>query len=148
MMVITHRFETSAPPEKLWACLSDLRLVQSYNPAIARAELPGGMLSGLGALRACELKPKGKVLERVHVWEPGKALGLEIVESDWPITRMNWVTRIEPNGKGSILSQRLEYGMKFGPLGWLLNALVMQRNVTKNVGEALTGLIRLAEKTP
>jgi Polyketide cyclase / dehydrase and lipid transport len=146
MTVISHRFETSASPEKLWRCLSDLTMVQNYNPTILNAKLSGNMPAGLGTLRECELKPKGRVLERVSVWEAGKAIGLEVVESDWPITKMSWVTRITPKDGGSVLSQNLEYGMKFGPVGWLLNALVMKRNIKKNVGEALSGLIQIAER--
>jgi hypothetical protein len=146
MTKVSHRFETSASPERLWRSLSDLTKVKDYNPTVLTAELRGNSPPGVGTLRACELKPKGKVLERVTVWEEGKAVGLEVVESDWPITKMNWVTRISPNGSGSILSQNLEYSMKFGPVGWLINALVMKRNITKNVGVALSGLIQIAER--
>jgi hypothetical protein len=146
MTTITHRFETSVPPEKLWRCLSDLTLVRDYNLTILSAKLQGNGSLGVGTLRACELKPKGKVLERVTVWEDGKAVGLEVVESDWPITNMNWVTRIAPNESGTILSQQLEYGMKYGPIGWVLNTLVLKRNITKNVGKALEGLIQIAEQ--
>lgn len=146
MTIVSHRFETSASPEKLWRCLSNLTLVKDYNPTVLSAQLRGNGRVGVGTLRACELKPKGKVLERVTVWEEGKAIGLEVVESDWPVTKMSWVTRITPMGGGSILSQDLEYVMKFGPLGWLLNALVMKRNLTKNVGGALSGLIQIVER--
>ena len=145
MTTIMHRFETKASAAQLWRCLSDLTLVQSYNPTIAKATLTDKSKPGLGTLRVCDLKPMGKVTERVTVWEEGKALGLVIVESDWPITAMNWVTRIEPAPSGSVLTQRLDYSMKFGPFGALLNGFVMKRNITKNVGEALQGLIRMAE---
>ena len=146
MTIIVHRFETSVPPEKLWRCLSDLTLVKDYNPTVVSAKLQGNGPLGVGTLRSCDLKPKGKVLERVTVWEDGQAVGLEVAESDWPVTNMSWVTRITPHGSGSILSQQLEYGMKFGPLGWLVNALVMKRNITKNVGKALAGLVEIAER--
>lgn len=146
MTIVSHRFETTASPEQLWRCLSDLTLVKDYNPTVLSAQLRGNGHVGVGTIRACELKPKGKVLERVIVWEEGKAIGLEVVESDWPVTKMSWVTRITPQGGGSVLSQDLEYGMKFGLLGWLLNALVMKRNLTKKVGGALFGLIQIAER--
>jgi Polyketide cyclase / dehydrase and lipid transport len=144
MTIVSHHFETPVSPQKLWHCLSNLELVKDYNPTITSAQLSGPSPPGLGTLRSCTLKPKGKVVERVTVWEEGRAVGLEIVESDWPITKMHWITRITPNGSGSILSQDLEYGMKFGPFGWLLNLLVMKRNITNNVGEALQGLIKIA----
>lgn len=146
MTIITHELQCRATPETLWACLSDLTLVAQYNATVSTAKIHNGLASGVGAVRKCELKPKGAVVERVTLWEEFKALGLEIVESDWPITRMHWITKITPNGSGSTLSQRLEYDMKYGPLGALLNAIVMKRNVTGNVGKALEGLIRLAEQ--
>jgi Polyketide cyclase / dehydrase and lipid transport len=146
MTTVSHRFETSASPEKLWRCLSNLTLVSDYNPTVLSAQLRGSGNIGVGTLRACELRPKGKILERVIVWEEGKAVGLEVVESDWPMTKMSWITRITPQGSGSVLLQDLEYGMKFGPLGWLLNALVMKQSITKNVGGALSGLIQIAER--
>jgi hypothetical protein len=145
MTTIHHRFESKASPEQLWRSLSDLALVETYNPTVKAARLQGGQREGVGTIRVCDLNPKGKVAERVTVWEPGKAVGLEIIESDWPITRMQWVTRIDAQGAGSVLSQQLDYDMKFGPLGRLLNSLVMKRNIRRNVGEALMGLIRLAE---
>jgi Polyketide cyclase / dehydrase and lipid transport len=148
MTIISHRLETSASPAALWRNLSNLTRVQTYNPSVVSARLQGEQRSGVGTLRECEVKPKGAVLERVNHWEEGKAIGLEIVKSDWPITSMSWITRIEPNGRGSTLSQQLQYEMKFGPFGRLLNALIMKRNISRNVDLALRGLIALTEKLP
>jgi hypothetical protein len=30
--------------------------------------------------------PKGRIVERVTHWEEGRAVGLEVAESDWPST--------------------------------------------------------------
>ena len=81
------------------------------------------------------------------VWEPGRAVGLEVVESDWPVRFMHWVTRIEPKGGGARLTQRLEYRVKFGLLGMILDRLVMRRTISANVGKALAGLVAAAERT-
>jgi Polyketide cyclase / dehydrase and lipid transport len=145
MTVISHELTAKCPPGRLWAVLSDLEAVEQYNPTVRSAHIAGDRRAGNGAVRECELVPKGKVVERVTNWEEGRSLGLEVVESDWPICSMHWVTRIEPAGSGSRLVQRLEYKMKYGPAGWLLNALVMRRAVDRNVGRALQELIALAE---
>lgn len=147
MTRITHQYLASCSPAQIWAVLSDLTAVPAYNPTVKTARRIGQSGNGLGAMRECDLNPKGKVSERVTLWEEGRALGLEIVESDWPVSSMSWVTRIEPHGNGARVSQTLDYSMKFGPLGWVLNALVMRRAVTKNVGIALQGMIALAGKT-
>ena len=145
MTRISHRFETDCPPEKLWSALSDLIAVSAYNPGVTRARLVGSQSSSTGAMRECDVLPKGKVRERVIAWEEGKAVGIEVTESDWPITYMRWTTRLSPLGNGSRIDQDLDYGMKFGPLGWLLNQLVMRRTLEKNVGVALKGMIAHAE---
>jgi Polyketide cyclase / dehydrase and lipid transport len=146
MTVIKHEFSANCRPEAVWMVLSDLVAVADYNPTVRTARIIGDQTRGKGAVRQCELVPKGEVVERVTVYDEGKALGLEVIQSDWPITSMQWVTRIEPKEHASRVSQELEYHMKYGAVGWLLNALVMRRAVTKNVGAALQAMIAKAEK--
>ena len=69
----------------------------------------------------------------------------EVAESDWPIRFMHWVTRIEPNGGGSRITQTLEYALKFGPVGWVLDALVMKRKLSVTLDDVFTRLARHAE---
>ena len=145
MTTITHRLSAKCPPAALWDILSDLTAVQTYNPMVRSARIEGTQRQGTGAMRRCELLPNGEILERVTTWEVGRSLGLEIVESDWPVRSMSWVTTVEPVGAGCDLVQRLDYQMKYGPAGWVLNALVMRRAIETNVGRALSGLIARAE---
>jgi hypothetical protein len=148
MTIITHHLEAACPPERLWSVLSALTAVERYNPAVAAARIVGASSSGVGAMRECDLLPKGRVTEKVIVWEELRALGIEVAKSDWPITHMRWVTRVAPRGAGSTVDQRLEYGMKYGLAGRLLDALVMRRMIARSVGRALAGLIREAEARP
>jgi hypothetical protein len=93
----------------------------------------------------CELAPKGRVVERVTHWEDARALGLEVIESDWPIRFMHWITRIEPSEGGARLTQDLTYEVKFGPLGWLLDRMVMERKLRATLDEVLARLVARAE---
>jgi hypothetical protein len=97
-------------------------------------------------MRACELAPRGRIVERVTHWEEGRALGLEVAESDWPIHFMRWVTRLEPRGGGTRITQTLEYRVKLGPLGWLLDRLVMRRKLTATLDGVLASLVAHAER--
>lgn len=148
MTVINHTLDAKCPPDALWRLLADITSVADYNPGITAARLRGDQAEGTGAQRECDLVPKGKVVERVIEWQPGTAVGLEIVESDWPIHFMRWVTRIEPHGNASRVRQRLEYRVKFGLLGRVLDGLVMRRKITEGVEAALRGMIRKAEEAP
>ena len=145
MSIIRHEIRANCPPTTVWALLSDLEAVQRYNPAVSAAVVEGVQRTGVGATRACTLLPKGRVVERVTHWEEGSALGLEVIESDWPMHFMRWVTRIEPREGATRITQDLEYKIKFGVLGWLVDRLVMKRKMTATLDGVFAGLVRQAE---
>lgn len=146
MTTIRHEIQADCPPERVWALLSDLEAVDRYNPGVRGASIQGTQRTGVGAKRACELMPKGRVVERVTHWEEPRLLGLEVAESDWPIHYMRWVTRIEASGRSTRITQDLEYKVKFGPLGWLLDTLVMRHKLTSTLDVVFAELKKHAER--
>src|SRR5262245_23975570 len=145
MTTIHHEVHAACPPARVCALLADLEAVQHYNPGVRRAVIEGSQRRGVGARRSCELLPKGRVVERVTHWEDGRAVGLELESHDWPVDFMRWVTRIEPHDGGTRITQSLEYQVKFGPLGWLLNQMVMKRKLTATLNAVFASLARHAE---
>ncbi len=145
MTTIDHEIWAACPSERVWALLADLEAVQYYNPGVRHAAIEGTQRSGVGARRSCELLPKGRVIERVTQWEDGRAVGLELDEHDWPVDFMRWVTRIEPHQGGTRITQSLEYQVKFGPFGWLLDRMVLKRKLTATLDEVFASLARRAE---
>jgi hypothetical protein len=145
MTIIQHEVFAACPPQRVWAVLADLEAVQQYNPGVRSAALEGEQREGVGARRSCELLPKGRVVERVTHWEDGHSVGLEVAESDWPIHYMRWVTEVETHDHGTRITQSLEYQVKFGPVGWLLDRLVMKRKLTKTLDGVFASLVRHVE---
>lgn len=145
MTTIHHDVHANCPPERIWALLADLASVEHYNPGVRQARIEGAQARGVGARRSCELVPKGRVVERVTHWEEGRALGLEVIESDWPIRFMRWLTRIDAKDGGTRITQSLEYSVKFGPLGWLLDRLMLKRKLTATLDAVFTSLVEHAE---
>lgn len=142
---INHEILAACPPERVWTLLSDLEAVQHYNPGVRLAAIEGALRTGVGARRSCQLVPKGRVVERVTHWEDGRAVGLELAEHDWPVAFMRWVTSIEPHAGGTRITQALEYQVKFGPLGWLLDRMVMKRKLTTSLNAVFASLVHHAE---
>ena len=145
MTTIRHELVARCGPERIWQLLADLEAVARYNPGVRAARYVGAQRSGVGASRSCDLAPNGRVVERVTVWDEGRAVGLEVTESDWPIHFMRWVTRLEPTKEGTRLTQDLEYAVKFGPLGWLLDRVMMERKLRTTLDGVLANLIQHAE---
>jgi hypothetical protein len=145
MTTLHHRIETRAAPAALWNVLAELTSVGRTNPGVAEVAVLPGPTAGPGARRACRLKPKGRVVERVTHWTEGSVIGFEVVESDWPLSGMRWETRVLPGASGAGLSQVLSYRPKLGPLGWLMDRLMMRRMIGRAVETALRGAVAEAE---
>jgi hypothetical protein len=147
MTVIRHDVEAPCSPDRVWSLLADLEAVERYNPGVRAARIRGTKRTGVGATRVCELRPKGRVVERVTHWEDGRALGLEVAESDWPIHFMRWVTRVEATRGGATrITQELEYRVKFGPMGWLLDRLAMERKLRTTLDGIFASLVEHASR--
>jgi uncharacterized protein YndB with AHSA1/START domain len=145
MAELHHEIRIAAAPQQVWAALADLEAVQHYNPSVLKARCTTPVREGVGAQRHCDLKPKGWVTERVTAWEPGRALAMELLESQWPLTYMRWRTEIAPDAAGTLLSQRLDYQVKFGPLGALLDKLVMRRQLDRALTQVFAQLKQFVE---
>jgi uncharacterized protein YndB with AHSA1/START domain len=148
MGTLHHEIRIDAPVAAVWRVLADIEAVQHYNPTVASARCTSSAREGLGATRHCDLKPKGWVKERVTVWEAGRSLGLDVAESEWPIVFMRWRTDLSAEGSGTLVVQDLDYKVKFGPLGRLLDGLVMRRKLDRGVSEVFAGLKRYVEDQP
>lgn len=145
MTTLHHRMLIDAPVETVWKALADLAAVQNYNPMVASARVISARAEGVGAMRRCELKPKGWVEERVWHWEPPHAIGLEIAASEWPVVFMKWKTELEKDGSTTLVRQEMDYKVKFGPIGTLMDVLMMRRMLNKGIGDAFESLKRYAE---
>src|SRR5712692_9086820 len=138
--LLYHEIRINAPPDKVWAVLADLEAVQHYNPAVIKAHYLSSMKEGVGASRYCDLKPKGWVKERVIGWEPKEAITMELYESEWPLKFMRWRTALRPDGAGTMVSQRMEYQVKFGVLGVAMDRLMMRSKLDKAIADVFVSM--------
>jgi carbon monoxide dehydrogenase subunit G len=145
MTTLHHQIRIDAPVDKVWKAIADLTAVERYNPTVASAKVVSDHPAGVGARRRCELKPKGWVEERVWDWQPPHALGLEVAASEWPVVFMKWKTELKPEGTATVMHQEMNYKMKFGPLGALMDSLVMRRKLNANISDIFSSLKRYVE---
>lgn len=145
MTTLRHEIEIETPREKVWQVLADLEAVKHYNPTVSAVKIVSDSPTGVGATRDCDLKPSGRVVERVFEWDEMNSLGIEVAESTWPISEMRWTTSLADSGSGTKVSQVLDYSPKFGPLGALLNMLMMRRKLNSTIAEVFVELKRYSE---
>lgn len=132
-------------PEKVWAVLNDVEEVGKYNPQVAEAKCISTNHEGLGASRQCTMKDGSILKEKVTLVEPDNAISMELYESGFPVQNMKWRTTIEPKDKGTLVTQKLQYQVKYGAFGALLNALIMKNKMDEGMQAVFEGLKKYSE---
>jgi ligand-binding SRPBCC domain-containing protein len=146
MTVLENSIRIDAPPEKVWSALASLEMLGRYDPGVAKAEIVSETREGPGSARRCDLTPGGWFKEKVSEWRPHEALAFELYECTLPVRRLKHSYRLVPDGNGTVVQQRMEYQLKFGPLGKLLDAVVVKRKWIAGIKGFFSGLKRYVEE--
>ena len=146
MTVLESAIEILAPPARVWALLGALDALERYDPGIMRSTITSPTRTGVGATRQCDLKPGGWFRERVTTWEPERLLGFELFECSLPVKRLRHDYVLTAVDGGTRLQQRMEYRLKFGPIGILMDAAIVRRRWRAGIDSFLLGLKQLVER--
>jgi uncharacterized protein YndB with AHSA1/START domain len=146
--VLEASIEIGAPPARVWELLGTLDALERYDPGIARSKITSTERTGVGATRQCDLKPGGWFRERVTSWEPQRSLGFELFECTLPVKRLQHDYVLTPIRGGTRVEQRMEYRLKFGPLGAVMDAVLVRRRWRAGIDSFMRGLKQLAERGP
>jgi ligand-binding SRPBCC domain-containing protein len=145
MTVLENSIRIDATPEKVWSVLASLDALARYDPGVTKTEIVSPLREGPGAARRCDLAPGGWFKERVADWRPNEALSFELYECTLPLRRLRHSYTLRREGGGTVVRQRMEYELKFGPLGKLLDALMVRRRWNAGIKGFFTGLKRYVE---
>jgi ligand-binding SRPBCC domain-containing protein len=145
MTVLENSIHIDATPEKVWSVLASLDALAKYDPGVAKSEIVSAAKEGPGAARKCDLTPGGWFKERVTAWQENEALSFELYECTLPVRRLRHGYTIAREGGHTVLHQRMEYELKFGALGKLLDAVMVRRKWNTGIKGFLSGLKRYAE---
>lgn len=145
MTVLENAIPIDATPEKVWSVLASLDALAEYDPGVSKVEIVSVTRQGLGAERRCDLRPGGWFKERVTDWRPNEALSFELYACTLPLRRLRHSYRLTSEGGATLVRQRMEYELKLGPLGKLIDALLVRRKWTAGIKGFLAGLKRHVE---
>lgn len=140
MTVLENSIRINASPQKVWAALAALDRLQQFDPGVEKAVIVSAEKEGLGAARQCDLKPGGWFKEKVTEWEPGQALAFELFECTLPVRRLRHSYTFTAADGGTLVSQRMEYALKYGVLGKALDALMVRKKWDAGIKSFFVGL--------
>jgi ligand-binding SRPBCC domain-containing protein len=145
MTVLDNSIRIEAPPDKVWAVLASLDALQDYDPGVTRSQIITAAKEGLGAARECHVASGGSFRERVAEWKPCEALAFELFECTLPVKKLRHRYTLAPEEGGTRVRQRMEYELKLGPLGRVMDAFMVRRRWDAGIKGFFSGLKRYVE---
>jgi uncharacterized membrane protein len=137
-----------APRETVWHRLADLGGIHEFHPGLRGSGLLGEQPEGIGARRRCELRRGGHLDEQVVEWKDGESLALVVTGGRGlpPMVRAGGrFTLRDAQAGGTIVSLTLEYQLRYGWLGSLMDRVLVRREFERTVPGILKGLKNRAE---
>lgn len=143
MPKITRTINIQAPRSAVWAGLADFGNISKLSAGVKSSRLTSEQSEGVGTTRHCDLEMMGATVEeRITGWQEGESLDIDIYDfSKMPMVKsMGAEFRLEDAGEGTKLTASMMYDVGMGPIGWVMNAIMMKPMMAKNWSQFLAGV--------
>jgi len=124
-----------APRKRVWQAIGhEFADVSKLSPGVLESKITSQDEIGLGTTRHCKLSMMGAELdERITDWQENEYLGIDIYQwRNLPMVRsMTASFALSDEGDATRLEATIAYSVGMGPIGWLMNQIMMRRMNTK-----------------
>ena len=147
MATIHNEIIINASVDKIWAMLTDLELLEKYDPTVKKSTLVSAEKTGPGAKRkVLMLDGKNWFVEKVTAFKVNEVLTFQLTDCSFPIKGLKHSYSFEKVGNQTKVKQIMEYTVKFGLLGKLLDALMIRKQSDQGIKKFFIGLKSYVEK--
>ncbi len=141
MHQLSYTTVVHAPIDRVWETLADVGSIANWHPGVARSPVLTAKRTGLGATRRIELYDGSTSVEEVTSLDEGRSVTVLMSEHSMPLAYGAATFAVTADGDDrTSVTMTMDYEMKYGPLGWLLNTLMLRRIMTKLLASVLAGL--------
>jgi hypothetical protein len=146
MRALTEHVEIQASPDAVWEALADFGGVSDWAPYMKTSHLIGDLRSGVGTRRGMRHAWGFRFEEAVTQWNDGIGYSFDVFRAPFPMTdvKESWVAG-QSNGFSTVTTY-VNYGMKLGPIGALLDWLLVRFVVQREMRVGLRGLKQHIER--
>ncbi|WP_299423873.1 SRPBCC family protein [uncultured Shimia sp.] len=132
----------SAAPATVWAALADYMAIDVIAPEVVKVDVLSENTTGLGAKRRCHFPNGTSLVEEAITWNEGLGYRAAMLEmGKIPFKTAQAEIRLTPTSAGKTnVHWSIDYQPKFGPLGWLMGAILMKPQLRKVLNGNLRGL--------
>jgi ligand-binding SRPBCC domain-containing protein len=147
MAIIHNEITIHAPLEKIWQVLTTPEALDRYDPTVKKSSLISTKKSDLGAKRRVEMADgKNWFEEEITIFKPNEALTYELTACSFPVHRLRHTYSFQRSGDSTKVSQVMEYTVRFGWVGKLLDAIMIQKQSDLGIKKFFGGLKSYVEK--
>ena len=147
MTTLTNEIIIDAPIEKIWDALSNIEELDRYDPTVNKSEVLSPQKNGIGARRKVRMKDgKNWFEEECTVWKTNESLTYELTACSFPVHNLKHTYSFDRIENKIKVKQQMNYQMKFGILGKILDAAMAKRQSNKGIRQFLDGLKMYTEK--
>ena len=147
MSTLINSITIDAPIDRIWSILTDLELLNKTDPTVKKATLISEIKTGLHAKRKVLMQDgKNWFDEMITVFNPNEKLVYQLTDCSFPIKGLKHTYSFEIIGNQTKVQQVMEYTVKFGFIGVLLDKIMIGKQFNSGINLFLNGLKTYAEK--
>ncbi len=144
MGTFTRKTHIDAPKAQVWEVLADLGSIAKWSPGVTASHCTSEAQRGEGATRHCDIEGMGGkpayLEERAFDWREGEGFKIDVYETNLPIKRNVVTFSLSESDDGTIVEASPDYELKFGPIGSLMDKLMVRRRFEAGMEGLLAGL--------
>ena len=131
----------NSPIARVWEAIADVGSIENWHPGVERSPVLSPSRTGLGAARRVELYDGSTAVETVTSQVDGRSVTVEMSEHTMPMKYAAATFEMKADGDDrTVVTFSMDYEMKYGPVGWLLNTLMLRGILNKLFSSVLDGL--------
>ena len=147
MTTLENEIIINASIEKIWEALSNIEELSKYDPTVKKSTAISQIKSGLGAKRKVLMQDgKNWFDEQCTIWNPNEALTYELTACSFSVHKLKHSYRFERIGKQIKVKQIMEYQIKFGFFGKILDIIMIKKQSDQGIKKFFAGLKSYMEK--
>lgn len=149
MTMLRFTQQTAASSSTVWDLLADFENIDFFNPNLSRSFLlTKDAEIGVGTKRQCDLSDgKNFIQEEILEWQPGEYYLIDIYNGTMPVKNAKTKLGVIPSAQGgSQVYMEFSYDPKFGPIGKVMDILMMRRMMSGLLQKVVDGLAEKANE--
>lgn len=127
--------------DKVWAAIADFGGIHRFHPGVKSSPIINGRSSGVGSQRTCKMYNGMSVTEEIVEFHEGESMTVDVTKGALPVKNMQAVFRVFEVAEGvTRVTVEMSYRPRFGPLGYVMNPLIIRPSIRRLLGQVLAGL--------